>query len=82
MTIEKAEDLKNRGVCLQLNLLSLLGYYGKQIQSMAQNLVDKKLIDLAGSDCHNAEQAKLLSTITSNKYYKKLLELPLLNYQL
>lgn len=82
MTIEKAEDLRTRGVCLQLNLLSLLGYYGKPIQSMAHKLIDQKLIDLAGSDCHNQAQAELLSTISSNKYFKKLVELPLLNYQL
>jgi protein-tyrosine phosphatase len=82
MTIEKAEDLRTRGVCLQLNLLSLLGYYGKSIQSMAQKLIDQKLIDLAGSDCHNQEHAKLLSTVSSNKYFKKLVELPLLNFQL
>jgi tyrosine-protein phosphatase YwqE len=82
MTLEKADDLRTRGVSLQLNLLSITGFYGKGVQSMAQQLINHKMIDLVGSDCHNPLQAKLLGEVFSNKFYKKVVELPLLNYNL
>jgi protein-tyrosine phosphatase len=82
MSVEKAEDLRTRGVLLQLNLLSLIGYYGKPVQAMAHKLIDQNLIDMVGSDCHNAEQAKMLSEVFATKYYKKVVNAPLLNHQL
>lgn len=82
MTLEKADDLKTRGVLLQLNLLSIAGFYGKGAQNMAQQLINYKMIDLVGSDCHNPIQAKYLDESFSNKFYRKVIDLPLLNYQL
>ncbi len=82
MTLEKAEDLRTRGVFLQINMLSLTGYYGKPVQLLAQKLIDKKCIDLFGSDCHNPLQARLLNDVFGSKYFKKAIELPLLNYGL
>ncbi len=79
MTLSKAEDLKNRGVLLQLNSLSLGTYYSMPIQKMAQQLVDKGWIDFLGSDCHNLLQATELAKTMKQKYYRKALELPLLN---
>jgi protein-tyrosine phosphatase len=82
MTMAKAEDLKNRGVYFQLNSLSITGYYSKQIQKLAQQLIEKGWVDFLGSDCHNLVQAKLLKEAFANKYYQKALSLPLLNNSL
>ena len=82
MTLSKAEDLKNRGVLLQLNSLSLGTYYSTPIQKMAQQLVDKGWIDFLGSDCHNLLQATELAKTMKEKYYRKAMELPLLNHTL
>jgi len=79
MSIEKAEDLRNRGVLFQINILSLLGYYSKPIQSMAYKLIDRGWIDFLGSDCHNQIHIKLLARASKNKYFQKALDLPLLN---
>jgi len=79
MTLSKAEDLKNRGVLLQLNTISLNAFYSKPIQKMAQQLIDKGWINFLGSDCHTMIQAAELAKTMKQKYYRKALELPLLN---
>ena len=82
MTLEKAEDLRQRGVLLQLNILSLIGFYSKPVQSMANKLVDKAMVDFLGSDCHNLRQAALIPEAFKSKYFKKALNLPLYNNML
>jgi tyrosine-protein phosphatase YwqE len=78
----KAEDLLNRGVQFQLNISSLTGYYSKQAQSMARQLIDKGWVHWVGSDCHHITHAELLKSALSNKYFQKALTLPLLNNSL
>ncbi len=82
MTVEKAEDLRQRGVLLQMNMLSLIGFYSKPVQSMANKLVDKGYVDFLGSDCHNLRQASLIREVHKNKYFKKAMNLPLYNHTL
>lgn len=79
MTMLKAEALKDRGVLLQLNIPSLVGYYGKPIERMAVKLLEAGLIDLLGSDCHSQLQFNALEDAFKNKNFKKALALPLLN---
>lgn len=82
MTIEKAQELRDRGVLLQVNILSVLGYYAKPIQNLATHLIDAGLVDILGSDCHNPHQAAILEKAKENKFYRKALALPLLNNNL
>jgi len=79
MTLAKAEELKDRGVLLQLNIPSIVGYYGKPVEKMAIKLIEAGLVDLLGSDCHNLLQFKALEDAFQNKNFKKALDLPLLN---
>ncbi len=44
---------KDQGCLLQINLLSLSGYYGKGVQDAAHYLVEHKLVDLIGTDLHH-----------------------------
>jgi protein-tyrosine phosphatase len=82
MTLQKAIDLRDRGVLLQLNLASLVGYYSRPIQKMAYQLIDNGLVDFLGSDCHNANYAALARAARKNKYFIKAMNLPLLNHTL
>jgi len=82
MTMEKAEELRDRGVLLQLNIPSLVGYYGKSIERMAVKFIEAGWIDLVGSDCHNLLQLKALESAFQNRNFKKALDLPLLNNSL
>jgi tyrosine-protein phosphatase YwqE len=82
MTLEKAEDLRHRGVLFQMNILSIIGYYSKPIQRLAHQLIDRGWIELLGSDCHTIEHAQLLQQAQKNKYFQRALALPLLNHTL
>jgi protein-tyrosine phosphatase len=82
MTMEKAEELKDRGVLLQVNIPSIVGYYGKSIEKMAIKLIEAGWVDLLGSDCHNMLQCKAVEDAFHNKNFKKALDLPLLNNSL
>lgn len=82
MTLEKAEDLHHRGVLLQVNILSFIDYYSKPVRQLANQLVEQGWVNFLGSDCHNLRQATLLEGAFKNKYFKKALNLPLLNNQL
>ncbi|MEK6782567.1 MAG: CpsB/CapC family capsule biosynthesis tyrosine phosphatase [Bacteroidota bacterium] len=78
----KMEDLRNRGVVFQLNILSLIGFYSVPIQKMAEGMIDKGWIDFIGSDCHNEQYSILIEKAQRTKYFKKALDLPLLNHML
>jgi tyrosine-protein phosphatase YwqE len=82
MTLAKAEDLRNRGVLFQINILSIQGFYSKPVQKMAYQLIDNGWIELLGSDCHNIIQANFIQQHQNNKHLQKALRLPLLNHQL
>ena len=79
---DKLEDLRNRGVLFQLNILSLIGFYSVPIQRMAERLIDKGWVDFLGSDCHNDYYSALIEKAQRTKYFKKALDLPLLNNSL
>lgn len=82
MSLEKAEDLRDRGVLLQINLLSLIGFYGPPIQRMAEKLIQRGLVDMLGSDCHNLQHAELLPVVHRTSAFRKAMDLPLINHRL
>ena len=45
--------LKSMGCYFQLNLLSLVGYYGDDILKISDKLLEKNIIDFVGSDIHS-----------------------------
>lgn len=50
---EEYLKLKNAGCLFQINLLSTVGYYGKEVAETAKKLLSKGLIDFVGSDVHH-----------------------------
>jgi len=79
ITMNKAEDLIDRGVLLQINLLSLSGFYNRAAQKFAEKLIENKMVSFIGTDCHNEIQAAALEKAIQTKAFKKAIELPLLN---
>lgn len=47
------KKLKNAGCFFQLNLLSSVGYYGKEVANTAEKLLSQGFIDFTGSDVHH-----------------------------
>tara|TARA_S200000501_G_scaffold360105_1_gene386793 strand:- start:556 stop:783 length:228 start_codon:yes stop_codon:yes gene_type:complete len=66
--------LINRGVLFQLNLLSLIGYYSKQVKSNAELLIKNKFISFIGTDCHNLNHARLYPKCMNTKSWHDLVE--------
>lgn len=81
-SVEKAKEYRERGVLIQMNLNSLTGHYGIDVKLQAEKLVDAKLVDFVGTDCHRMEHLLILESHLHNPYFHKLLDLNLLNRQL
>lgn len=80
--IDKAIELRNKGVNIQLNLNSLSGHYGPDVRKQAERLVDAKVVDFVGTDCHRIEHLTLLESQLDRKYFLKLKDLNLKNHLL
>lgn len=79
---KRIEELRHKGVSMQLNMLSFLGYYSPDSRKMARQLTELGMVDFLGSDCHNMQQVTLLSDVSRDKYFLKAAELNLLNHSL
>ena len=66
-SIEEVEALKQKGAKMQLNALSLLGFYGPEAQKKGSLWLKKGLFDLIGTDAHNPYQLKKLQELHLNK---------------
>ena len=75
------EDLKIRGAKMQLNTLSLMGYYGTETKKKAFEWLLKGHYDFLGTDAHNAHQLLTLKSLQLNKKqlmaWRKVCELQL-----
>lgn len=77
------EELFDRKLLFQVNLLSLTGFYSKQVKDFGETLLEKGVVALFGTDCHNARYLDMLETLTKNhKIYAKIQNLDLINTRL
>lgn len=72
-------DLKNKGCLLQLNTISLAGYYGKPVKQAAEKILKNGLYDYCGSDMHHIRHAETLHGILSTNMLDILEKYPFLN---
>lgn len=70
---KKYQEFKERGVELQLNLLSLTGYYGKHVSALAHKLLKHDLIDFLGTDLHHEKHLNRLQAMLKNRKIGRLL---------
>lgn len=68
------DELKEAGCLFQLNLLSLVGYYGKGVQELAEYLCKKNYYDFAGTDLHHERHIMALRKVASNATLARLRE--------
>lgn len=79
-TIENCENMKSWGCDLQMNTISLTGYYGAKTKEMAEAMVDYNLVDFISSDMHHPRHAAALERSLKTNYLEKLLfDYPLKN---
>lgn len=77
------EELIERNLLFQVNLLSLTGFYSKQVKDFGEMLLERNAVALLGTDCHNARYLDMLETLPKQqKIYEKIKKLELINHQL
>lgn len=76
------EMFKDAGVLLQINANSIAGYYGIEAKKTAEKMIDLKMVDLIGTDLHKIEHINGLNQVRKEKYFRKALELDLVNRKL
>jgi len=73
--------LKELGFLLQINLLSITGYYGPPVAKAARFIFENDLADFVGTDMHHVrhlealgkkENVRLFNKYIGNKVYNKL----------
>lgn len=69
----KYSKFRKSGILLQMNLLSLSDFYGKEVQNKTFKLLQDGLIDYAASDVHNLHQLHCLKEIQIKNSHIKLL---------
>ncbi len=76
---EQYAHLKDIGFYLQVNIMSLTGYYGKQAAKAAKYLLDQNMADFVGTDMHHPRHLAVLQKRQNLDLFKKYLDKRLYN---
>ena len=74
LDLSKYERLKDLGCKLQVNLLSLTGRYGQDVQKIAMKLINKGMVEYLATDLHNKDQLEELKTLAYSNTMSKLMK--------
>jgi len=66
--------IKEYGCYFQMNTISLVGYYDKNSQRTAKDLISNNMIDFLGSDMHYTKHASALKEALKSKYVIEALQ--------
>lgn len=72
--LDRVKALKGRGCRMQVNLLSFVGFYGKEAQKGALILADAGVIDCLSGDIHSLRQVEHLEKFMKSKSSAGLLK--------
>jgi tyrosine-protein phosphatase YwqE len=72
--MEQFQRFIDLGCWLQVNLLSLLGYYGDGAKNTAERLLKKNMVSFVGTDMHHDNHLNALKKLASKKSFYKLFE--------
>ncbi|MDQ3291115.1 MAG: capsular biosynthesis protein [Bacteroidota bacterium] len=75
-------EWRENNVLFQVNLNSLVGYYGPEAKRMAEKLLQNKFIDFVGTDAHSEKHIHALQKLAGSSTFEKLKQLPLRNQAL
>lgn len=78
-SIESYQQIRETGCLLQLNTISLTGYYGKSSKQTAEELLDNYCINFIGSDMHHLRHADALKESLHSERLQSLLSQPQLH---
>ena len=70
---DEYQDLVNRGVFLQINALSMIGYYSPIVRKKTEELINNDFVSFVGTDCHNIEHARLYKKCQKSRLWHNLI---------
>lgn len=73
-SVEKAEEMKELGAKIQLNINSLTGHYGPGVRKQAERLIDHQLLDFIATDCHRIQHLLLMEANANLPYLHKAIK--------
>jgi protein-tyrosine phosphatase len=73
-TLDEYEEFIARGSLLQVNLLSLTGFYGKPVKQIAEQLIKKNMVSFIGTDMHHDGHLHMTKELAKSGYLKKLVK--------
>ncbi len=73
-SFDKYQRLIDLGCVLQVNLLSLAGYYGPHVKKAAEKLIKSNMIQFAGTDMHHDRHLEALKELARKKDFYDLLQ--------
>lgn len=80
---EQYRKMKELGCILQVNMLSLAGYYGRAVKQVAISLLKERLIDVVGTDLHHIKHLEYITRFVKSGEAGKLLgDYPIRNNEL
>jgi protein-tyrosine phosphatase len=83
MTIEEMANLRAWGCNMQMNTISLTGYYGKDVKKKAEAMVDRDIVDFISSDMHHPRHAAAFKDALNYPHLQRILtDYPLKNIML
>jgi len=84
LTTDTMTMMRGWGCKMQMNTISLTGYYGKDVKKRAEEMVDLKIVDFISSDMHHPRHADAFADVLTTSYIEKLLfnDYPLKNIEL
>lgn len=65
------QKLHDAGLSFQINLLSIAGAYGKEVEKIAEKLMDAGLVDYVGTDIHNLRHVEIINQYLRTKNAEK-----------
>lgn len=63
--------LHANGMDFQINVLSLAGYYGKEIKGMVEWLIDNNLVEYIGTDIHRQEHIEAIDRYIGSRDFRR-----------
>ena len=66
------DELRRMGIRFQVNLLSLSGHYGSEIRRMAEEMLDRHMVEFIGSDVHHRHHIESIRRYLASRDYRIL----------
>ena len=71
-SFDKYEEMRAKGVLLQLNLASITGHYGSVPKRIAERLIENNMIDFLGTDTHKMSHVDVFRKAVKQPILQKL----------